>query len=176
MGRAFPVPFNQAWSSQVCVTHPLCLSFSLMALNFWCRAPGGCGCDWRGGRSRYPISTPIASSLCPPGVIPKLGSPAGTVLVGSCREIFIWGGLGASLMRPRDGLLWGWIGPASLIPVNKGKEAKLKRDSFLEAAGSSCFLSPSLNTVFSSNEGAIQSNNETLLTSQCFKCHFLFPR
>lgn len=79
-------------------------------------------------------------------------------------------------MRPRDGLLQGWLGPASLSPINKGKEAKLKRDGFLDAAGSSSFLSPSLNTVFSSNEGAIQSNNETLLTSQGLKCHFLFPR
>lgn len=68
-------------------------------------------------------------------------------------------------MRPRGVLLQGWIGPASLFPVNKEKEAKLKRDSFLDTAGSSSFLSPSLNTVFSSNEGAIQSNNETLLTS-----------
>lgn len=87
----------------------------------------------------------------------------------------VWGGLGAPLMRPRDAVLQGWIGPASLLPpINKGNEAKLKRDAFLDAAGSSCFLSPSLNTVFSSNEGAIQSNNETLLTSQCFKCHFPF--
>lgn len=61
------------------------------------------------------------------------------------------GGLGASLMRPRDGLLQGWLGPVSLSPINKGKEAKLKRDGFLDAAGSSSFLSPSLNTVFSSN-------------------------
>jgi len=77
-------------------------------------------------------------------------------------------------MRPRGRVLQGWMGPASLTLTNKGNEAKLKKDTFLDTAGSSCFLSPSLNTVFSSNEGAIQSNNETLLTTQCFKCHFPF--
>lgn len=85
------------------------------------------------------------------------------------------GGLGVSPTSPRDEMLQGWVGPASLIPVSKEKEAKLKRDGFVDTAGSSSFLSPSLNTVFSSNEGAIQSNNETLLTSQRFKCHFPFP-
>lgn len=113
------------------------------------------------GRRRYPQSWGVQQGLC--------------LWVAVCGEILVWGGLGAPLMRPRDGMLWGWIGPASIIPINKGNEAKLKRNTFLNAAGSSCFLPPSLNTVFSSNEGPIQSNNETLLTSQCFKCHFPFP-
>lgn len=82
----------------------------------------------------------------------------------------LWGDLG----DPGMGGLQRWIGAASLIPISKGNKAKLKREVFLGTAGSSSFLPPSLNAVFSSNEGAIQSNNETLLTSQCFKCHFPF--
>ena len=79
-------------------------------------------------------------------------------------------------MRLRDGVQWGWIGPAFLTSINKENKEKteLKREAFLDTAGSSCFISPSLNTVLSSNEGAIQSNNETLLVSHCFKCHFPF--
>ena len=185
MGRVFPVPFNQTWSSDLMPsvdnTSPMpqfLLDNKGMALNCWvCSTQGACG--WRGDRPRYPMPAHKAS-LCPlecgHGEVPQSwGVQRGLRLwVALCGEILVWGGLGAPLLRPRDGVRQGRIGPASLIPVNKGNEEKLKRDAFLDAAGSSCFLSPSLNTVFSSNEGAIQSNNETLLTSQCFKRYFPF--